>query len=123
MKAKLILAAALLAAMPLSAAAGDMSVATFLTKADALQAKGILALGSSDFKKLKGEVDAASVAYKARLNSDKAAGKPPHSCPPKGAKFNSDHLLAHFRSYPANQRSSISVRTGVSDLMKKRFPC
>jgi hypothetical protein len=123
MKSKAAVFAALMLAAPLAAAPGDMSIATFLTKADALKKKGIMALGSSDYKKLKGEVDAASVSYRSRLKSDKAAGKPAHSCPPAKASMNSDQLLAHFRSYPVSQRSSTSVRTGFFDLMKKRYPC
>ena len=45
-----------------AAAAGDMSVATFLAKADALKAKGPLALLSSDIKLLQGEGQAAGAA-------------------------------------------------------------
>lgn len=104
-------------------AAGDMSVATFLVKADALKAKGIGALMSSDMGLLKKEVKAASLAYRARLTADKEAGKPAHSCPPKKASMNSNEFLAHLRSYPATARPKTTITTAMFDLMKKRYPC
>jgi hypothetical protein len=122
-KALITLPFALPLAVLLTAAAGDMSVATFLAKADALKAKGILALGSPDIEKLKAEMQGATGAYRARIEGDKKAGKPPHSCPPPKAKMGSDELLAHFRSYPASARSRTSVRAGFFDMMKKRYPC
>jgi hypothetical protein len=107
----------------LTAAAGDMTIAAFLAKADALKAKGILALGSSDMDVLQGEMKGATAAYRARIEADKKARKKAHSCPPEKAKMNSNDLMTHFRSYPASTRSRTSVRTGFFDLMKKRYPC
>ena len=53
---------ALLAATPALAAPGDISVASFLAKADALRAKGAMALFSSDYKLLQSEGKAAGKA-------------------------------------------------------------
>ncbi|WP_438728966.1 hypothetical protein ACR9YC_01405 [Parasphingorhabdus sp. DH2-15] len=115
----------LLAAGLLVAANGSMSIATFLQKADALKAQGILALSSSDIELLKNEIEGASKLYRADIQKARKTGKTPHSCPPpKGqSSINSDQLLNHFRSYPANNRSRISVKTALYDLMKKRYPC
>jgi hypothetical protein len=110
-------------AIPAASAPGDMKISTFLTKADALKAKGVLALASSDIGLLKAEGKAAGDAYRARIKSDKAKNLPPHSCPPAKASINSDDLLAHFRSYNMIQRQQVSVRTGFVDMMLKRFPC
>jgi hypothetical protein len=118
----LILFAALAAAAVFSAP-GDMKISTFLAKADALKAKGLMALGSSDIALLKSEGKAAGEAYRARIKSDKAKGQPPHSCPPAKASIGADDLLSHFRSYQAADRQQISVRTGFADMMKKRYPC
>lgn len=117
----LFLCAALIASPAM--ASGDMSVATFLAKADALKAKGLGALGSPDIKLLRKEAEAGGAIYRARLQSDKAAGKPPHSCPPKKASTNSDQFLSHLRSYPAATRPKTTITTAVFDLMKKRYPC
>jgi hypothetical protein len=113
---------ALSLAAPALAAAGDMSVATFLAKADALEKKGAMALFSSDIKVLKAEGTAAGKAYRARLDRERAAGNP-SSCPPKGTKVDSDQLLAHLRSYPAAQRPSISMKTAFADMFIKKYPC
>jgi hypothetical protein len=115
-----VLGAAL--ASPALAAGGDMNVATFLAKADALKAKGIMALGSSDIALLKSEGQAAGQAYRTRLIAERAAGKP-SSCPPKGSKVGSDKILAHLRTYPAPVRSSISMKTAMADFFIKTYPC
>lgn len=105
------------------AASGDMKISTFLQKADALQAKGILALASSDIKILKAEGQAAGESYRTRLKSDKMNNVAAHSCPPPKSALKSNELLAHFRSYTMAQRQQMSVRTGLADMMKKRYPC
>jgi hypothetical protein len=117
------LAAALLVAAPVAAAPGDMSVSTFLAKADALKTKGILALGSSDIKLLQSEGKAAGAAYRERIKKDLAQKRTPHSCPPAKANVKSDDFIAHLRTYPAAARPSISVAAAMADFMKKRYPC
>lgn len=116
-------AAALAAALSVPAQAA-MSVATFLAKADALKAKGIMALGSSDIKLLQQEMQAVGGQYRADIKAARDAGKTPHSCPPATPqKMKSDELLAHFRAVPPEKRGSTSVKTAFYDLMKKRYPC
>lgn len=120
-----ILLAIGLACVSVSAASapGDMKISIFLQKANALKAKGILALASSDIGILKAEGQAAGETYRARIKSDDAKKLPPHSCPPAKASFKSDELLAHFRNYTVAQRKQMSVKAGFADLMKKRYPC
>lgn len=122
-KSGLVAMMALLICSPAISAAGDMKVETFLAKADALKAKGMLALASSDIGVLKAEGKAAGEEYRARIKSDKAKKLPPHSCPPTKAALKSDDLLAHFRTYSATQRKQISVKTAFVEMMKKRYPC
>lgn len=113
---------ALASASAAAAAPGDMSVATFLAKADALRAKGFMALMSSDYKVLKAEGTAAGQAYRARLNAERAAGKP-SSCPPTPARVDSNMVLAHLRSYPEAARPRITMKTAMADLFAKTWPC
>ena len=113
---------ALLAAAPVTANTGEMSVATFLSKADALRAQGIMALGSSDMKLLRAEGQAAGKAYSERLKQERAAGKP-SSCAPKGGKIGSDQLLGHLRTYPAERRASINMKAAMADYFIKTYPC
>ena len=117
------LAFALLAATPAQAAPGDMSAAAFLAKADALRAKGPMALLSGDIKLLKAEGQAAGLAYRARLKAEKAAGKPPHSCPPPKSRINSTQVIEHLRTYPAATRTRTTMKTAIADLMVKTYPC
>ena len=111
-----------LIATPALAVPGDMSVAAFLAKADALRAKGPLALFSSDIKVLKSEGAAAGQAYRAQLVRERAQGKP-SSCPAKGTKIDSDQLIGHLRSYPAAARPRTTMRAAMADFFIKTFPC
>ena len=106
----------------LFAAPGDMSVTAFLAKADALKAQGPMALFSSDLTLLKAEGKAGGEAYRVRLLRERAAGRP-SSCPPEGAKIDSDELLAFLRTYPAGVRGRVSIRQGVADYFIRKYPC
>ncbi len=112
----------LAASTPLAAAPGDMSVAAFLGKVDALKAKGIGALFSSDISLLKSEATAAGMSYRARLRQEKAAGHP-SSCPPTPAKVGQDMWLGHLNSYPAAARGAISLKRAMADMFVKNWPC
>lgn len=115
-------AALLLLATPALATSGEMSVATFLAKADALKAKGLMALGSPDIKLLRAEGQAAGQAYGTRLAAERAAGKP-SSCPPKGTRPGSDEVLAHLRTYPEGKRAGITMKAAMADYFIRKYPC
>lgn len=121
-KAALMAVAAWLALAPVAAQA--MTVAQFLATTDALKAKGLLALGSPDIERLRGEVQHASDRYRQGLAADAAAGRAPRSCPPpKGqAHISSDDIVAAFSKIaPANR--GVSVNDAFADFMTKRYPC
>ena len=66
------------------ALAQSMPVATFLAKADALKAKGALALFSSDIGKLKAEIqNSARRLGPSRTPLARPAVRPPRACPPR----------------------------------------
>lgn len=115
-------AVALLIAPVAQAAPGDMTVATFLAKANALKARGPLALFSSDFKLLQKEGQAGGMAYRAQLQEERKAGKP-SSCPPTPSKIDSEQVMAQMNSYPDAMRGRITVRQAMADLFRKKFPC
>jgi hypothetical protein len=114
--------AAVLVALPVSALQA-MTVATFLQKAEALQARGALALLSSDFTLLKNEVAAAGQSLRAERLAARRAGRRPAYCPPENSSFTPDELLAGFRSIPAAQRQRMQVRDGLRRLLIRRYPC
>jgi hypothetical protein len=120
--AKTLPIATALLACPALAAPGDMNVATFLAKADALRAKGAMALFSSEMGVLRSEGTAAGMAYRDRLRAEKAQGKP-SSCPPKGTKVNSNDLIAHLRTYDPAARSAKSMKSAMADFFIKTWPC
>lgn len=112
---------ALLMASPVQA---EMSVSTFVGKADALKRKGFLAIGSPDIKLLQTEMQGVTTGYRAEIKGARAAGSTPHSCPPETPqRISSDELLAYFRSIPAAQAQKTSVKTAFYGMMKKRYPC
>ncbi len=111
-----------LAATPALAGPGDMSVAAFLTKVDALKAKGMMAMLSGDIKVLKTEGNAAGEAYRKRLAAERAQGRP-SSCPPQGSRVNSDQLIAHLNTYAPAARPATSMKTAFADYFIKTYPC
>lgn len=113
---------ALALAAPALATGGEMSVATFLAKADALKARGIMALGSSDIGLLRTEGQAAGQAYKLRLEAERKAGKP-SSCPPKGTRPSSDQIMAHLRTYPEPARPRTTMKAAIADYFIRTYPC
>jgi hypothetical protein len=107
---------------PVTADAGAMSVATFLAKAEALKAKGMMAYFSSDASLLKAEVTSSAQAFRRQIKQEAMTGKP-SACPPERAALDSSDLVAHMRSYPAADRHRIPVAQAVGDLIRKRYPC
>lgn len=121
---KRTVAAMLLVAIapPALASPGDMSVGTFLAKADALRARGPMALFSSDIKLLKTEAMAAGRDYRVRLAGERQQGNP-SSCPPPRSSMGQEALMTHLRSYPAPQRSRVTMRTAMADWFVRTYPC
>jgi hypothetical protein len=119
---KLILAA-FLAALPL-APASAMDVATFIGKADSLEKKGMMALFSSDYKVLKGEIENAAGQLRTERLAAQKAGRPMAFCPKeKSVQLNVKELLGHFRAIPAVQRPRMQVKDGLRSLFARKYPC
>lgn len=104
-------------------AASAMDVATFLAKADALRAKGAMALFSSDIGLLKREVQTAAGSLRAERLAEVKAGRKAAYCPPPKGSMNSDELLAAMRAVPATDRSRTEVRTVLRTIMIRKYPC
>jgi hypothetical protein len=114
--------AAVLIAVPVTAVQA-MTVATFLQKAEALEARGALALLSSDFTLLKNEVATASQSLRAERLARQRAARRPAYCPPDNSSVTPAELLASFRAIPAAQRPRMEVREGLRRLLMRKFPC
>jgi hypothetical protein len=108
---------------PNQAFAQNMPVSTFLEKADALKAKGMMAMFSSDAGILKNEVQAAALSYRKERKASEAAGRKPEVCPPEKGSLDSDELIAMFRTIPAEARPRTTVRQAWVSYMKRKYPC
>jgi hypothetical protein len=123
MKRLIILALTLLAVPGAAQAArGDMNLAVFIAKADALKAQGPMALFSPELDVLKAEGKAAGESYRARLLQERAAGRP-SSCPPENAQIVPEELVSFLKHYPASVRPRVTIRQGVADYFIKKYPC
>ncbi|MEA3061651.1 MAG: hypothetical protein QOJ94_1432 [Sphingomonadales bacterium] len=115
-------AALILALAPAGAEA--MPVSLFLQKAEALQAKGMLALFASDYKSLKAEVTNASAQLRAERLAARAAGRRPAYCPPQDqGSLDSNELLAAFRTIPPAVAARTEVKDALRALLARKFPC
>ena len=111
--------------LPVAAqAAPAMTVNTFLAKVKALQAQGMLAMTSSDLPLVRDEIKGDAAAYRAQIEADKAAGKPPRACPPPPgtAKIDAGTLLTEFGAIPPAKRG-VSVKAAFYAMMDRRYPC
>ncbi len=119
---KLVLACALLA---VPVAASSMTVAEFLARANALKAKGMMAMMSSDLPVIRGEMQAATTAYRTDVDAARAKGRTDLGCPPpKGqAKMSSDTIMADLAAMPKGAQAKMSVKAGLYASMTKRYPC
>lgn len=101
-----------------------MDVGTFIAKADGLQKKGMLALFSSDYRLLKGEIEGDMRQIAADARAAKAAGRPKAVCPPGGrATLDSDEILASFRTVPPAQRQRTDVKDALRTYLSHKYPC
>lgn len=112
--------AAMLAVVPASAQA--MTVHEFLTKANALKARGIFALGSSDIGVLKGEMAGIVKTWQADSVIARNAGRPLACPPPRAKKMSQNEFLKTLEGIPQAQRG-MSMKAAFYGIMRKRYPC
>jgi hypothetical protein len=116
-----VAAAALLAGVAAPAQAA-ISVDGFLAKAAALQAKGAMALFSSDLGVLKRETRDAMAALKADKTARAAAGRPPLYCAPKDARMGAAEFVGGLRALPEAERR-LPLKDGVVRMLARKWPC
>lgn len=117
-----MLAGALLSA---PATLNAMTVAEFLMRANALKAKGMMAMMSSDLPVIRGEMQNATSAYRTDVDAARARGRTDLGCPPpKGqAKISSDLIMADLAALPKPAQARLSVKAALYDIMRTRYPC
>lgn len=102
--------------------AQSMPVSDFLSRAEALKKKGMMAMLSKDFRILKAQIQNSGKQLRAEQNEAAKAGRKPATCMPPKASVAPDELLEHLRSIPPQQRA-MSIKAGFAGLMRKKYPC
>ena len=107
------------------AVAHSMTVADFLARAEALKAKGMMAMMSPDLPVVRGEMQAATTAYRTDIDAARAKGGTDLGCPPpKGqAKISSDIIMADLAAIPKAAQARTTVKAALYEVMRKRHPC
>ena len=120
---KYVTVAVLLVAV--SARVDAMNVQTFLTKAEALERTGPLALFSSDLKLLMNQVQSDMTALKVEKDADEAAKRRLAFCPPDDSKvsLSDKDILEAMRAVPPARRSSTDSRDALRAFFGRRYPC
>ena len=101
-----------------------MNAETFFQKAKALQRKGMMAMFSSDLKRLMKEAKAAGETARAqRLATLKLGGKPRY-CPATGSqRMNSDEFMQQLGAMPRTERLRIDMTEAMIRIQVAKFPC
>lgn len=124
MKRGIQTAAIALAAVMLTGASSEMTVAEFLAGMKKAESMGPAALLSSDVRALRAESERVREMYVADITRQKKAGGKMHSCPPVSdrPKMTGEELRVYLTSLPPAAKKK-PFRVAVYDLMKKKFPC
>jgi hypothetical protein len=117
------LLAATLASLVLAGVANGMDVATFLAKADALKARGVLAMFSSDSREMQAQLKAGAASLRRERLAAQAAGRPTAYCPPEHASLSVDEIFAAMNAVPPPRRARTQVRDALRAAYARKYPC
>jgi len=119
-----LVAAATAILLPAAASAQSMPAETFFQKAQALQRKGMMAMFSSDVKKLMKEAKSAGETARAQRLAALKASKKPRYCPPPGAqRIGSDEFMQRLGALSRADRLRIDMTEAMIRIMESKFPC
>ena len=113
-----------LAVMAVPVAAQNMNAESFHQRATKLKSKGAMAIFSrGEIKALMNEGQAAAKrAREQRLATLKAGGKP-RSCPPEGARMDSDEFMTRLAAIPQAERARIDMTEATIRILAGKYPC
>ena len=114
-----------LAAVPAGASAQNMNAEQFHQRAQALKAKGAMALFSrGEINALTAEGQAAGKAAREQRLAAVRAGKSPRYCPPEGQnKMGSDEFMSRLAAIPQQERQKIDMVEATNRMLAAKFPC
>ena len=102
-----------------------ISAGEFLNRAEPMMKKSKASLiFSSEARSLMKELGGAAQRTRARLEADRAAGRPTSACiPAKGkAKIEAGQFLAYIRALPPAQKAQ-SLDQAFAGHMAQKYPC
>ena len=117
---KMPLAAALLA---LAAPANAMDVATYLAKAQHLQALGMAAMFSGDYREMTAEGTAAVHALRQERLAAVAAHRRPAYCPPEHGSLTVEEIIGAMNAVPPARRAHTQVKDALRGGFARKYPC
>jgi len=116
-----------------AAPASALTVEEFLTRAQTLKAKGMMAVfHKKEINALVEEMKGITQAYKVDHDRAAPAGDPALGCPPPPGsaaskdpknRMTSDQFLGSLAAIPKEKRERTSVKTAFYDIMRTRYPC
>jgi hypothetical protein len=121
MKKRFLIVAAL--AVTFSGAASGMDVATYLGKAEALRARGVTAMLSSDYRDLQSEVRASAAALKQERLAAVQRGQRPAYCPRAAVSLAPEEIFAAAQAVPPARRAATPLRDAIRAALARKYPC
>ncbi|HEY0414564.1 MAG TPA: hypothetical protein VGD66_15630 [Allosphingosinicella sp.] len=118
----LVVAAALLAAVPVTPAAA-MDVAAYLAKAEILRQQGMMAMFSGEYKQLQAETLADARALKQERLAAQRAGRRPAYCPADKASLVPEEIFAAMNAVPPARRAQTPVKDALRAAFARKYPC
>ena len=95
-----------------------MTVAEFMARAEALKAKGMMAMFSADLKPVMAEMKAVGPAWRAQLPT----AQPP-VCPPKGVRMDEAEMRRVLEAVPPAERPRLQVKDAFIRELNARYRC
>jgi hypothetical protein len=123
MNVRIKLLAALLAAAAAAGPAYAMDVATYLAKAQGLQAMGMRAMFSSDYTELQTETRASIAYLRTERLAAQRAGRRQAYCPPERISLGPAEILGAMSAVPPARRARTQVRDALRADFARRYPC
>ncbi len=112
-----------LAFMSAAGTANAMDVATYLGKVEALRAKGMAAMFSSDAQQLQSEIVTSGASLRRERLATIKAGRRPAYCPPDHASLDQQEIFAALTAVPPARRARTQVRDALKAAFARKYPC
>jgi hypothetical protein len=101
-----------------------MNAQEFFKRAQALKAKGAMALLSRDLKPMIREVKSAGMKARATRLAAVAAGRSPRYCPPKGSqRLGTEEFMRGMEAIPLAERMEIDLTEAITRMLVRKYPC